>query len=99
MQSVLRVILQLGSSIKVRIELPVATRHHRYMTDKLFKSNVKPEHYIYSLNNMLIYPQNLCEPFKDVIKKKNMSLVVRKPVFGVSDQVRHKPSCTATEDG
>ena len=29
----------------------------------------------------------------------NMSLVVRKPVFGVSDQVRHKPGCTVTEDG
>ena len=28
-----------------------------------------------------------------------MSIVVRKPVFGVSDQVRHKPGCTATEDG
>ena len=30
---------------------------------------------------------------------RNMSLIVRKPVFGVSDQVRHKPGCTATEDG
>ena len=29
----------------------------------------------------------------------HMSLVVRKPVFGVSDQVRHKPGCTSTEDG
>ena len=29
----------------------------------------------------------------------NMSLVVRKPVLGVSDQVQHKPGCTATEDG
>ena len=29
----------------------------------------------------------------------NLSLVVRKPVFEVSDQVRHKPGCTATEDG
>ena len=28
-----------------------------------------------------------------------MSLVVRKPVFGVSDTVPHKPGCTATEDG
>ena len=28
-----------------------------------------------------------------------MSLVVRKPVFGVSDQVRLKPGCTAAEDG
>ena len=27
-----------------------------------------------------------------------MSLVVRKPVFGVSDQVRHKPVCTVIED-
>ena len=24
---------------------------------------------------------------------------MRKPVFGVSDQVLHKPGCTATEDG
>ena len=29
----------------------------------------------------------------------HMSLVVRKPVFGVSDQVRHKPGCKTTEDG
>ena len=28
----------------------------------------------------------------------NLSLVVRKPVFGASDQVPHKPVCTATED-
>ena len=28
-----------------------------------------------------------------------MSLVVRKPVFGVSGQVRHKQSYTATKDG
>ena len=28
----------------------------------------------------------------------HMSLVVRKPVFRVSDQVRHKPGYTATED-
>ena len=28
----------------------------------------------------------------------NISRVVRKPVFTVSDLVRHKPGCTATED-
>ena len=28
-----------------------------------------------------------------------LSLVVRKPVFGVSDQVPHKPGCTVTGDG
>ena len=27
-----------------------------------------------------------------------LSLVMTKPVFGVSDQVRHKVDCTATED-
>ena len=31
--------------------------------------------------------------------KYHMSLVVRKPVFGVSDQVRHKTGCTDTEVG
>ena len=30
---------------------------------------------------------------------KYLSLVVRKLVFGVSDQVLHNPGCTATEDG
>ena len=28
-----------------------------------------------------------------------MSRIMRKPVFWVSDQIRHKPGCTATEDG
>ena len=28
-----------------------------------------------------------------------MSLVVRIPVFGVSDQALHKPGCTTTQDG
>ena len=28
----------------------------------------------------------------------NMRRVMRKPVFGVSDQVRHKPGSTTTED-
>ena len=31
--------------------------------------------------------------------KQHMSLVLRKPVFGVSDQVRYKPGCAVTEDG
>ena len=28
----------------------------------------------------------------------NMSLVLRKPAFGISDQVRHNPGTAATED-
>ena len=34
-----------------------------------------------------------------IIKGYYLSLVLRKPVFGVSDQVSHKRGCTATEDG
>ena len=32
-------------------------------------------------------------------KVRGMSLVVRKLVFGVSDQVIHQPGCRVTEDG
>ena len=35
----------------------------------------------------------------DIIVSQNMSPVTRKPVFGFSDQVRHKPGCIITEDG
>ena len=31
--------------------------------------------------------------------KIQMSLVVRKPVLGIFEQVPHKPGCTAIEDG
>ena len=34
-----------------------------------------------------------------ILLHKQLSLIVRKPVFGVSDQVQHKPDCTVTEDG
>ena len=33
------------------------------------------------------------------IRSIHLSLVMRKPVFGVFDKVRHKLGCTATEDG
>ena len=36
---------------------------------------------------------------ESAIMECKMSLVVRKPVFGVSDLVRHKPGCAVTEDG
>ena len=38
-------------------------------------------------------------PVRDIsVRLKHVSLVVRRPVFGVSDQVGHKPGCTTTED-
>ena len=39
----------------------------------------------------------VCQDQKKKLYK--LSLVVRKPVFGVSDQVRHKPGSTTTQDG
>ena len=47
----------------------------------------------------------LSDPCGDSISRKTITistiveLVVRKPTFGVSEQVPHKPGCTATEDG
>ena len=31
------------------------------------------------------------------IERIHLSRVARKPVFGISEQVRHKPACTVTE--
>ena len=42
MSSVWDMILQWGSTIKVSIELPVATRHRRDMTEKLLKATFNP---------------------------------------------------------
>ena len=36
---------------------------------------------------------------KRLFYSETMSLLVRKPVFGVSGKVRHKPGWAATEDG
>ena len=48
--------------------------------------------------------QNLCHLSRGVYVPLRalflvISEVMRKPVFGISNQVRHKPGCTATEDG
>ena len=42
MSSVWDMILQWGSTIKVSIELPVATRHRSDMTEKLLKATLNP---------------------------------------------------------
>ena len=53
---------------------------------------------IWDLPGVIITPHMSGYSHNDAVSS-HMSLVVRKPVFGVSDQVRHKPDCTATEDG
>ena len=44
-------------------------------------------------NNSTVQPVHLSS-----IVSAYMSLVVRKPVLGFFDQVRHKPGCAVTED-
>ena len=68
----------------------------------LFVSSVS--YHIYSCeNNQYIVKVAYCKfLWSHIIEKiyyRYLSLVVRKPVFGVSDQVRHNPSGIATEDG
>ena len=50
MSSVWDMILQWGSTIKVSIELPVATRHRRDMTEKLLKATLNPNTHTLSTN-------------------------------------------------
>ena len=45
------------------------------------------------------FTETPCKFLGEFRQSCNLSLVVRKSVFGVSDQVPHKPGCTATEDG
>ena len=64
-----------------------------------------------SSNTHLISSSVLCYSFSLVLsltkylylqtrtRSDKVSLVVRKLVFGVSDQVRHKPGPTTTQDG
>ena len=62
---------------------PVFSRHSSHNVHKL-KSP-----YLYHEQN---YPFIIIKYTKD-----HMSRDARKPVFGVSDQVRHKPACTVSE--
>ena len=69
--------------------------------------HAKPKHIVEGLSKSLGHSKAISDSvdkstsgnkrFK--LTEHHMSLVVRKPVFGVSDQVRQKPGCTTTEDG
>ena len=70
--SVWGMILQCRNTVKVSIELPVATRHHRYMTEKLLKATFNPNkqqqqhkgcaHYtVHSLESLLRHIYHLTE--------------------------------------
>ena len=50
-------------------------------------------------DNETRYIFNVIRNLKNGMLTSNLSLVVRKPVFGVSDQIPHKPGCRTTQDG
>ena len=60
-------------------------------------------HYLCSKRKSVdqLYSDLICTYAKDMLScdVARMSDVTSKPVFGVSDQVRHKPGCTVGEDG
>ena len=44
------------------------------------------------MQRLVVFPSVLV-----IFTKDHISLVTRKPIFGVSDQLRLKPACSATE--
>ena len=54
MWSVWDMILQWGSTVKVSIEIPVATRHRRDITEKLLKATLNLNTYIWQVESILL---------------------------------------------
>ena len=55
MPSVWDMILQWGSTLKVSIELPAATRHRRDMTEKMLKATLNPNKHTHTHTHKEIY--------------------------------------------
>ena len=63
MSGIWGMILQSGSNIKVSNELPVTTRHHRDMTEKLLKATSglnKQQHFLFGSSH--IFSLIICRP-------------------------------------
>ena len=73
------------------------------LSSPVFNENIKVKRYLEnctSFNACMVKMTDTAVALSVLLDTpKYMSLIVRKPVFGISDQVRHKPGCTATEDG
>ena len=62
MSSVRGMLLQGGSTIKVSIERPVATRHRRDMTEKLLKVTLNPNKQQHIIRNFIAVISNVKVP-------------------------------------
>ena len=63
---------------------------------KIHFYELQPKHYFFQINCVLVSLKVNC---LSKLMFSHISRDARKPVFGVSDQERHKSACAATEDG
>ena len=87
--------LKLALPLKMGLGLSEVVSNTSSKIDSTEVISKEEEHQVMKSIFILSYysPCSILRDFSD------MSLVVRKPVFGVFDQVRHKPGCTIIEDG
>ena len=69
------------------------------LVEHIQSNNFDKEEGLAKVKNVFSITTKCLDKIGQAVSFHHMSLVVRKPVFGVSDQVRHKPGCTATDDG
>ena len=79
MSSVREMILQWGSTIKVSIELPVATRHCRDMTEKLLKATLNPNSHRHSTPPYLTLPSSFPYPVPTI----SLSQLLTTPLYPI----------------
>ena len=70
------------------------TTHYAFQFNRLSHHSCLIFHWLFKL--YVVYTISVL--FVCLFEALHKSLVMRNPVFGVPDQVRHKPDCTATED-
>ena len=68
------------------------------LSSRLLNDSLKLEAFFKMIIIIIHTPVAVYHGLGHIEYTSDMSLVVRKPVLGVSDQVLHKPGCAATED-
>ena len=77
----------------------VETKTNTHIQRIQWYNYMSPKRLVYRLRGVKTDQKLIVYSLIRRLGKYHMSLVVRKPVFGVSDQVRHKTGCTVTEVG
>ena len=100
---VLKILIHLSwrQEIGLLFALGQNCKNHNAQTDKMSHLMKKPVFWVSDYMYLDTYQPELSRALDvwDSETRDITSLVVRKLVLGVSNQVRHKPGCAATEDG